>query len=280
MGDTPVYESRFVFVTPELATAWLSCNTINRPLSASTVQRYAAAMTGGRWEVSNDAIAFDKGGNLVNGQHRLAAVVKAGLGQTFVVVHGLEPTAFAVLDAGKKRSASDALSIAGYTNTKNLAAAARIIFWYLKQGRLQASAASVGCDNDMVLAIVDGHPQLPRSVQKAYNKGNGLTAPAHLVSMHYVYSRKYPSQANAFVDRFGDGVGLENGSPILALRNRLIRMAALREKPRADALALLVMAWNAYIERRPLTKLQLPSDRAAFPQPLVSADEVKEMTGR
>ena len=37
------------------------------------------------WTLTSDAIAFDEDGNLIQGQHRLNAVVKTGLAQVFWV---------------------------------------------------------------------------------------------------------------------------------------------------------------------------------------------------
>ena len=78
-------------INPAEAEAILATkNNINvRKIRKQVVQKYARQMMSGKWHNSWDCIAFDKDGNLLNGQHRLMACV---LSQ--------EPiTVFTVLDA-------------------------------------------------------------------------------------------------------------------------------------------------------------------------------------
>lgn len=100
-----------VQVTPELALSWLEKNTRNRALRQSTVNRYAEDMRAGRWMVSPDAIAFDTSGAVVNGQHRLWAVVEAGIPVPMTVMDGLQPDVVTVLDDHLKRSLKDVVAI-------------------------------------------------------------------------------------------------------------------------------------------------------------------------
>jgi hypothetical protein len=64
-------------VTPVKAGEWLQANTPNRPLSKPIVKAFAEAMRRGEWVVTHRGIAFDTNGVLVDGQHRLAAIVEA-----------------------------------------------------------------------------------------------------------------------------------------------------------------------------------------------------------
>ena len=69
--------SRVQKISPEKAAEMLAANTANRPLSRSTVQAFAEAMRRGDWLVTHQGIAVDTNGVLVDGQHRLAAVIEA-----------------------------------------------------------------------------------------------------------------------------------------------------------------------------------------------------------
>src|SRR5256885_4562153 len=72
-----IVRSRVVTITPKKAAEYLERNTANRPLSAKTVRDFAAAMRRGEWQVTHQGIAFDTTRALVDGQHRLAAIVQA-----------------------------------------------------------------------------------------------------------------------------------------------------------------------------------------------------------
>jgi hypothetical protein len=78
MGAVPV-RSRVQKISPDKAVEMLAANTANRPLARSTVQAFAEAMRRGDWLVTHQGIAFDTTGALVDGQHRLAAVIEAQL---------------------------------------------------------------------------------------------------------------------------------------------------------------------------------------------------------
>lgn len=66
-------------ITPKRAAEMLEANASNRPLSKTTVRAFAEAMRRGDWLVTHQGIAFDTAGVLVDGQHRVAAIVEADL---------------------------------------------------------------------------------------------------------------------------------------------------------------------------------------------------------
>ena len=69
--------SRVQTITPERASQLLAANTTNRPVSKAVVRSFAQAMRRGEWMVTHQGIAFDTRGVLVDGQHRLAAIIEA-----------------------------------------------------------------------------------------------------------------------------------------------------------------------------------------------------------
>lgn len=114
LAATPVndHAGQLYDVTPELAAKWLERNTRNRDLRQSVVERYAADMRAGRWMVTGDAIAFDRNGVVINGQHRLWAVLEAGITVRMIAVFDLEPETVSVLDDHLKRNLRDVARIA------------------------------------------------------------------------------------------------------------------------------------------------------------------------
>jgi len=76
-SNTP-YNS-IVDITPDLAGKWLEGNTHNRPLTQAVAERFARDIQANRWRLTHQGIAFDKSGVLIDGQHRLWAVVLSGI---------------------------------------------------------------------------------------------------------------------------------------------------------------------------------------------------------
>lgn len=104
-------------ITPEMAREMLQYNVCNRPISKSTVSKYSIMMNKGEWYCSHQAIAFaeDKNGKLilVDGQHRLAAVIQSKTSVLFSVIYNALQTPY--IDTVRNRTFIDNLNI--YNNT-------------------------------------------------------------------------------------------------------------------------------------------------------------------
>lgn len=102
-----------VIITPEMATELLKSNICNRGMSKAAVKKYSELMKKGEWYLSHQAIAFadsDDGNEvLVDGQHRLAAVVQAGVPVKFTIVRHAVQTPY--IDTARNRNFIDNLNI-------------------------------------------------------------------------------------------------------------------------------------------------------------------------
>jgi hypothetical protein len=97
-------------ITPEIAKEMLSSSAGNRRLREWYVSLLAASMDRGEWRVTSQGIGFDSLGQLLDAHHRLNACVKSGISFDSVVVFGLRPDAYQVIDVGMKRTAGDLLN--------------------------------------------------------------------------------------------------------------------------------------------------------------------------
>lgn len=104
-----IFEQKLI--TPEIAADMLTRNDGNRPLRPRTWQGYAKDMLAGKWRQTHEAIAVAADGRLINGQHRLMAVVHSGIAQVFcVAVYSGNETAMDLpIDFGARRTISDIL---------------------------------------------------------------------------------------------------------------------------------------------------------------------------
>lgn len=99
-------------VTPEDAKKMLEKNTINRSIAFKRVQQYATDMKNGKWQNNGEAIKFDRNGRLVDGQHRLSAIVMSGATVEMTIVHEID-TDISLFDRGRNRNVTDSLVIEG-----------------------------------------------------------------------------------------------------------------------------------------------------------------------
>lgn len=100
----------FLDVTPAIAEYWLQHhNSNNRVKRMAVVAQYTRDIEASRWVETGDTISFDADGQLVNGQHRLSAIVAAHKSIQALVVTGLDPSVRAYVDTHAKRSMADAM---------------------------------------------------------------------------------------------------------------------------------------------------------------------------
>src|SRR5579859_2745569 len=159
-AERAVVRSRVQTITPDTAAQMLEANTTNRPLSRSVVKSFADAMRRGDWVVTHQGIAFDTNGVLVDGQHRLAAIVEAEVPVEVTVFTDVEEGTFDVLDTGKRRNAADVLAIEGEKSAVMLAAMVRTVWLYENRPELNWSGGDAGVSNHQIVTTLEQHPKL------------------------------------------------------------------------------------------------------------------------
>lgn len=98
-------------ITPMLAESLLKLNTDNRKLRTSHVDFLAAQMRSGNFRLTHQGIAISEDDVLLDGQHRLRAVVKSGVAVDMYVFRDVDGGTFTAIDIGAKRSNSDVTKI-------------------------------------------------------------------------------------------------------------------------------------------------------------------------
>lgn len=124
-------DARVEVISPAYAKELLERSMPNRPLSEHTVARYAVDMADGLWINNGQGIVISDTGELLDGQHRLHAIIKSGKTVAMLVVRGVPRQAFVTMDSGKGRKLSDVLAIEGYKYRFNLGAAAKLAYNYI-----------------------------------------------------------------------------------------------------------------------------------------------------
>lgn len=244
-------------IHPADAKAFLNNNTQNyRNLRAMVVDRYATDMKDGNWQLTGAPIVFNGDGTLLDGQHRLTACVQADVPFTTVIVRGAPTESALAVDTGLKRSVADHLRRMGYTDAVALAALLRIAWQYDNNLILQAK----GPTPHQLIAYVEDHPDVTEWMNpgKRLKTHLGITQTSASFAL-YATGRMGGDEtqdALAFVDQTVEGVHLEQGSSIIALRKWANRAASSTHRPSTVHQAAIVMkALNAWREGVPVTLL-------------------------
>lgn len=102
-------------ITPDMAAKYLDRNIAsNRRMRMNWVNRMAADMRAGEWEEENpqNTLIFNTKGQLVDGQHRLMAIITSGCAVKMFVEDNV-PDSVHMFDVGAKRSTTDVLTMGG-----------------------------------------------------------------------------------------------------------------------------------------------------------------------
>lgn len=188
-------------ITPEQAQYYLdNHNTKNRKINPTIVEKYAQDMKQNQWLHGADCVTFDRNGTLLNGQQRLAAVVKAGKPVEFDIKYGL-PVGDSPDDRGRKRSLVDALRMSGNTtvNTGKVMIARN---WYgYEHGWKQSSLTS---DIEISSFLIQKEA-IVNSVAALYKQKRGVAKAGFLTAIA-AFAEKNESRAIEFAKQVIEGV--------------------------------------------------------------------------
>lgn len=242
-------------IGPERARQMLLKLNNPRPLSQATVDNYVDVMRRKDWAFNGDPIRFNEDGALIDGQHRLQAIIKSGVAQKMLVIHGLGDDTFETIDVGKKRSHGDLLAICGHTDGVMLGAMARGLIIY-ESGVYWASEAARKLDyhptGKQILKYVSDNPDVAENaklIRNKYSYAVRLCGPSPLGMAFTLARRESEKKAAEFIDGIsGDVSGMTRTDARWVVRDYLTKQKLDRAR-RIDsryAQAVLINAANLY----------------------------------
>jgi hypothetical protein len=256
-----------VNVTPKLAEELLAKNARNRNIRASRVAEYAREMQAGNWLINGETIVVSESGNLLNGQHRLKAVIKADVAVPMLLATGVAESAFPTLDAGLSRKAADTLNLRGVASATRVAAMARLVLNYVNDSKINDRRSPREIDE-----VVRDHPEII-DYTNAYRRliALGRTGAAACVMIADRFSGKSPL-VTEFAEGVMSGADLAEGDVRLAYRNRMIglnRSGAGFQITNITSWHYTQVAIDHWVSGRPRTQLRLGAGES------VSFSEIK-----
>lgn len=129
-------------ITPEKAMQYLKTSQGNRPISPVYVKSYADTMKNGGWLQNGMCIIFDNEGHLIDGNHRLHAVIQAGIPVTFDICRGASKDAFVTYDCGRHRTLGQILAMQGVKHYNMVGSIVSAYTMLKARGRLCGNTAS------------------------------------------------------------------------------------------------------------------------------------------
>lgn len=265
-----------VRLTPQLAKRWMAQNPINRALRSGVVSRLADAIKRGEWMLNGETIKFDWNGNMLDGQHRTAAAVEANQAIDVFVVRGLDPRSQETVDRGIRRTLADIIKLRGESYAPVLAAGINT-YHRIQTGTLKYGAYSGRYypSIQQAVRILEENPRIREGLAIGHRLGVMLKVSAGVTTAcRLIFMNISETDAIYFFEKLLTGSSLEEGDPILVLRNEFLKdMVRTDERKHQlhEKAALLIKAWNHYRRGEKVERLSWRSGGSnpeEFPQPV------------
>ena len=253
-----VVRSEVVFVTPSLAVEMLTRNARNRKLTPGHVDEFEALLRRGEMCLNGSTIGFDTSGNLLNGQHRLNAVVNTGIGFWVVVVTGLEGEVFDTIDTTvRPRQVGEILALEGTENAMLKTAMARALYAFAVTGEFAPTNKKLlrGFTAARARGILTRNPEMHEMASEVHSVSIWRTAVCGAVAT--VFHKVSPQLAGRFLDVLRHGG--ERDTPFHRLREWMITETTQRGRGRTlnhrVTAAKAIKAWNLELHGETVRRL-------------------------
>lgn len=268
-------------ITPQMASNYLLSNKSNRNINKGRVSLYAKIISDGDWLLNGESIKFDTNGNLIDGQHRLAAIIQSKKQIESIVITGAPVESFKTIDTGRSRSAGDVMKIDNIINSTSIAAG---VIRYLKlsvgRNHTDESKVAVGISNKNVLDEYNLNEDLYQRLfvkgSKFYRDNFRVISKSDYIGFYRFFQSKYSEESiELFFDNVEKGLGVCG-----LLKTKLLQNLVSKKKITGlEKTALIIKAFKYFIENKEVKLLRF-SVEESFPTILYKPHETKTKNTR
>ena len=223
-GETMRYVTKEV--DPREATKFLEERAANRNISDGVVAKFAADMVANNWRITGVPVVFNDKGQLIDGQHRMAAIIKANRGVTLTLCQGVtDSEAQRNIDTGRPRPTGQILTMfCGIKNANRTVSVIRHVIQLRLDSTSKMSALSV----DAALASLEEMEGVRWVMSTPYAGLSSRRSVAPLLAAFAIAWEKDPTKAaSAFTD-FHESTFTGAGDPLKALAKYMDTPASTR----------------------------------------------------
>jgi hypothetical protein len=238
-----------ITVNKQVAEDFLKNNDANRKLKEKVVKRYANDMRKGIWKQNTaELIKISKTGKLLDGQHRLSAIIMADIEIPMYIAFDLEDDVFDVLDTGSTRTAGDTFRVAGLGYSSSLPSIIQFSEVLFKFGR--STKSSPRLTNQELLTKYkekeDYYLDVACKSHTFYGQFAKILPPTTIGGFIIFFNSKSSADCELFFQELCTGQNVTNKT-IFVLRNKLIENKTSVKKMGNEYInALIIKAWNLY----------------------------------
>jgi len=252
-------KTRIELITPERARCILNQNTANRPLVKRNLENLKLAIKTGQWKMNGDTIRITKDGDLLDGQHRLMAIVETGIACESLIIEGLCNDVFTTIDQGAVRTLGHMMALGG---TKNYTATASIIPLLINyKSGIQPMRVAKNKTKEDLLGFYDMQKQFVDEAAAFTTSSKILRSwfsPAYLGFLYYTFCEINKYDADLFFDILKTGLQKDDKTQPIVLREKIIQILSspLRKEDSLTKSAYCIFAWNAFRSDKKIIKIR------------------------
>ena len=260
-------------ITPEVALGFLQLNSRNRARNDKHIMFLADQMATGKWVSNGEPYQFSSNNELLNGQHRLFAIIKSNTTQHGVIETEIDGDVFGTYDTGKKRTAGDVFHVNGVESSVALASMVRA-YMALNMGILGSSNIGSANTKTSIVDIYNKYSEKPDLFGDILHKANmycrklRILKPSEVGSYmaYLVLDKGHTSgKVESFFKQLCFSEGVEN-TTINIIRDKLINSGLTGFKMTSKhRRALITKTWNAYIRGREVKVLTFNENKEELP---------------
>lgn len=263
-------------VTPTIAKKYLETSSGNRPISRSVVQSYASTMINGDWKVNGVPIVFDNEGHLIDGHHRLQAIIEANKCIEMSITRGVEPDVFTTFDCGRHRNLGQILAMNGIVDYNKISSVVSVDIALERYGavRKNKGAKQIRMTNDIYYQKWKQDPEGFASCTKFADK---MFRTDRILRMSWIggllyYLTHTGTFDTEYVKKFFIAVCSLDSSginPADELRKFILRNDRNPGSKKFDdsyLFAIVVKAWNAYASNTIIGQLKYDINKEEYPK--------------
>lgn len=261
-------------IGPVEAEVYLKNNENNRRISAARVEQFASDLRAGRWvEYHPHGIALDWNGRIIDGQHRLVAVIAAGVSVWMRVTRGLPPDMDRVFDLGSPRSGAELMRRSGVTQPFVKSAIISLLYVYDNFPSRVWTANMYPSKTFMFNFQKENSDMIHSACNEGVQAAQRANMPQTQYGVAYILAHRalLHIEWNDFHKGVITGVDLRLGDPRLALRNYFQHQQRSKEGHdswnRQKRLGQVIKAFNAFVEGDSLKMLKF--ERQHLPMPTI-----------
>jgi hypothetical protein len=238
----------------------------NRKASAKVINEYAAAMLRGEWLLTPHGIAISEEGVMVDGGHRMRALIQAAtegvntagvflppnpnLRVAMMVAFGVPADSVRVMDIGKRRLPHDFLTMDGEVNVMATSAVIRPAYCY---ENVPWSGPQSWLDFRITPTMQAAYLEANPSIREAVAVGSAhkrVLKPSASGAFWVLAQKVQPLKVvEEFLEPLRTGANLEPGNPVLTLRELMFTSREIRRVYTVpEELALTIKAFNRWVE--------------------------------